>query len=60
MFDRIFYLVETFFGEEAFVSVWALGMYGASVKSRQHSISEAPIVTVLDVDDFMLLGEELW
>ena len=56
--DGVVDLVETLFGEEAFVSEWALMIFGALVKGRQHSICKAAVVSILYVDDRMFLLEE--
>ena len=44
-------LIECLFGDEAFVSVWVLAMYGARMEGRQQPISKAAVVRVFDYDD---------
>ena len=56
--DLVLGLDENLFGEEKLVREWALVICGASLKGRQHSISKSAVVSVLDFDDCLLLGEE--
>ena len=58
--DRIFDLVETFFAEQRLLPVRKLRVSASRVKGREHCISKAAVISVLDLDDCMLLGEELW
>ena len=60
VFDRVFDLVQTFFGEQGLIPVRTFRVSGSRVKGREHCISKAAVISVLDLDDCMLLGEELW
>ena len=51
-------LVETLVGEEALVPELALGICGGMVQSREHPLSKAAVVAVLDIDDCQLLRED--
>ena len=55
--DWVLDYVDTLFCEETVVPEWALWIFGATVKGRQHPISKASIVTLLDFDDCPLLGQ---
>ena len=56
--DSVGDLIQTLFGEEAIVPEWALMICGARVIGRQHSVSKTSILSVLDIDDCPLLGDE--
>ena len=51
-------LVETLFGEEALAPECALRIYCSRVDGRQHPISKAAVVGVLDFDDCLVLRDE--
>ena len=60
VFDRLFDCIEAFFGEELFVPAGTLWIFGARVKGGEHCISKTSIVSVLDVDDCLLLEKKGW
>ena len=53
-------LVEPPFGEQDVVPKRTLRIFGVTLRGRHYRISEASIVSVLDVDDCPLLGQVVW
>ena len=50
-------LIESLSAEEGIIPDWRLGEFGSMVAWRAHNISNAAVVSVLDIDAFLLLGE---
>ena len=58
--DWVWDLIQTLFGEQRVVPERTLRIFGARVKGRQDRISKAAVVSILDVDDCLFLGQEVW
>ena len=58
--DRVLDLLEPFFGEQGLVPLRSLRVFIVRMKRRQQCISKASIISVVDIDDRMLLCEEGW
>ena len=52
--DRVLDLVEALFGEYGLVPERMLRIFSATVQGRQESITKAPVVGVVDIDDCLL------